>query len=257
MKMPFELITVACLSDNYAFIAHETLSGATVLVDIPESQPILKILGDKGWILSDIIITHHHNDHIQGLTEVLAVHPARVIGAASDSHRLPPLDLTVCEGDTVDIGNQTGKIFDVSGHTLGHVAIYFETAKLLFTGDSLMALGCGRLFEGNAERMLNSLRKLAVLDPESLVCSGHEYTSSNARFALSIDPKNKELIKRAKIVGELRAKGLPTVPSSLREELETNPFLRPQSKEIRINLDLQSATDTEVFAEIRSRKDNF
>ncbi len=255
--MSFELITIPCLSDNYAFLAHDEESNKTLLVDVPEAAPIQKVLDQTGWELTDVILTHHHADHVQGLDALCRSHPARIIGAAADQHRLPPLDLAVSEGDFIEIGSQRGEVFDVSGHTLGHIAVYFKSAKILFTADSLMALGCGRLFEGSAPQMWESLSKLSALDPECLVCSGHEYTAANARFALTIEPQNTELQRRAQSISDRRAQNLPTVPSTLGEELSTNPFLRPDSLDIRNNLRMQNATDAQVFAEIRSRKDKF
>ncbi|MEK9878989.1 MAG: hydroxyacylglutathione hydrolase [Paracoccaceae bacterium] len=255
--MSFELITIPCLSDNYAFLAHDEESNKTLLVDVPEAAPIQKVLEQTGWELTDVILTHHHADHVQGLDALCRSHPARIIGAAADQHRLPPLDLAVSEGDFIEIGSQRGEVFDVSGHTLGHIAVYFKSAKILFTADSLMALGCGRLFEGSPPQMWESLSKLSALDPECLVCSGHEYTAANARFALTIEPQNTELQRRAQSISDRRAQNLPTVPSTLGEELSTNPFLRPDSLDIRNNLRMQNATDAQVFAEIRSRKDKF
>ena len=255
--MSFELITIPCLSDNYAFLAHDEESNKTLLVDVPEAAPIQKVLEQTGWELTDVILTHHHADHVQGLDALCRSHPARIIGAAADQHRLPPLDLAVSEGDFIEIGSQRGEVFDVSGHTLGHIAGYFKSAKILFTADSLMALGCGRLFEGSPPQMWESLSKLIALDPECLVCSGHEYTAANARFALTIEPQNTELQRRAQSISDRRAQNLPTVPSTLGEELSTNPFLRPDSLDIRNNLRMQNATDAQVFAEIRSRKDKF
>lgn len=255
--MSFELITIPCLSDNYAFLAHDEESNKTLLVDVPEAAPIQKVLDQTGWELTDVILTHHHADHVQGLDALCRSHPARIIGAAADQHRLPPLDLAVSEGDFIEIGSQRGEVFDVSGHTLGHIAVYFKSAKILFTADSLMALGCGRLFEGSPPQMWESLTKLSALDPECLVCSGHEYTAANARFALTIEPQNTELQRRAQSISDRRAQNLPTVPSTLGEELSTNPFLRPDSLDIRNNLRMQNATDAQVFAEIRSRKDKF
>ena len=255
--MSFELITIPCLSDNYAFLAHDEESNKTLLVDVPEAAPIQKLLEQTGWELTDVILTHHHADHVQGLDALCRSHPARIIGAAADQHRLPPLDLAVSEGDFIEIGSQRGEVFDVSGHTIGHIAVYFKSAKILFTADSLMALGCGRLFEGSPPQMWESLSKLSALDPECLVCSGHEYTAANARFALTIEPQNTELQRRAQSISDRRAQNLPTVPSTLGEELSTNPFLRPDSLDIRNNLRMQNATDAQVFAEIRSRKDKF
>ena len=255
--MSFELITIPCLSDNYAFLAHDTNSKKTLLVDVPEAAPIKRALTETGWTLSDVLLTHHHADHVQGVEELLREHPARVIGANADKHRLPPLDLAVGEGDKIEIGTQKGQVFDVSGHTIGHIAVLFEEAKLLFTADSLMALGCGRLFEGTPGQMWESLSKLTTLDPDCLICSGHEYTATNARFALTIEPQNPALQNRAQRISAMCRKNQPTVPSTLREELETNPFLRPQSADIRHNLTMHDASDAQVFAEIRSRKDKF
>jgi hydroxyacylglutathione hydrolase len=255
--MSFELITIPCLSDNYAFLAHDEESNKTLLVDVPEAAPIQKVLEQTGWELTDVILTHHHADHVQGLDALCRSHPARIIGAAADQHRLPPLDLAVSEGDFIEIGSQRGEVFDVSGHTIGHIAVYFKSAKILFTADSLMALGCGRLFEGSPPQMWESLSKLSALDPECLVCSGHEYTAANARFALTIEPQNTELQRRVQSISDRRAQNLPTVPSTLGEELSTNPFLRLDSLDIRNNLRMQNATDAQVFAEIRSRKDKF
>ena len=178
-------------------------------------------------------------------------------GALADTHRLPALDRALCEGDAINIGSEEGRVIDVSGHTLGHIAFYFPDAGAVFTADSLMALGCGRVFEGTMPMMWQSLSKLAALPPETLVCSGHEYAAANARFALTIDPDNPALAARAKAVFAATQAGLPTVPSRLSEELATNPFLRAADPAIRARLGLEGATDAEVFAEIRRRKDRF
>ncbi|MEM6658826.1 MAG: MBL fold metallo-hydrolase, partial [Pseudomonadota bacterium] len=146
--MPLEIVTVPCLSDNYAFLAHDAVSGQTALVDAPEAAPILNELNARGWDLSHILITHHHWDHVDGLADVLDHHPATVIGAAADAHRLPPLDVQVSDGDSFDIAGEPVQVLDVSGHTVGHVAFYMPDSAAVFTADSLMALGCGRLFEG-------------------------------------------------------------------------------------------------------------
>ncbi|MDP5350518.1 MAG: hydroxyacylglutathione hydrolase, partial [Paracoccaceae bacterium] len=171
-----------------------------------------------GWTLSHVLLTHHHWDHVDGLAGLLADHPATVIGAAADAHRLPPLDIAVTEGDTITIGSDTGTVIDVSGHTLGHVAFHFPDSAVVFTADSLMAMGCGRLFEGTPAQMYASLAKLAALPPETLVCSGHEYTASNAKFALTIEPGNAALISRIEKIETARAQRRPTVPSLLSTE---------------------------------------
>ena len=237
--MTLEIETIPCLSDNYAYLAHDPDTGMTAAIDVPEAAPILAMLDDKEWLLSHVLITHHHADHVDGLPELLENAPARVIGAAADAHRLPPLDIAVEDGDTIIIGNATGHVMDVSGHTVGHIAFHFPESAAVFTADSLMALGCGRVFEGTMEQMWDSLSKLAALPPETTVYSGHEYTQANAA------------------VDAARAKGHPTVPSKLSEELATNPFLRAADPAIQANLDMTGKDPAEVFAEIRRRKDRF
>ena len=255
--MPLEIVTIPCLSDNYAFLAHDAASGETALIDIPEAGPILSELGARGWTLSHVLITHHHWDHIDGLADVLAAHPAKVVGAAADAHRLPPLDLAVAEGDTLTIGGEPVAVFDVSGHTVGHIAYYMPASSAVFSADSLMALGCGRLFEGSAPQMWESLGKLAALPADTIVYSGHEYTQSNGNFAVTVDPGNPDLAARVQDIARARAENRPTVPSSLQLELATNPFLRAEDADIQAHLGMTGATPAEVFAEIRARKDKF
>lgn len=255
--MPLEIVTIPCLSDNYAFLAHDEATGATAVVDVPEAAPILNALAERDWRASHILITHHHNDHIAGLRALAAATGARIIGAAADRHRLPPLDEAVKPGDTVRIGMDAGQVIDVSGHTLGHVAYYFPDSSVVFTADSLMALGCGRLFEGSAEMMWQSLSRLAALPPETMVCSGHEYAQSNARFALTIEPANPALISRSNEIIEARKAGRPTVPTTLSQELATNPFLRANLPEVKALIGMPDASDVQAFAEIRARKDRF
>lgn len=255
--MPLEIVTIPCLSDNYAFLAHDAASGATLCVDVPEAEPIIKTLSQRGWTLSHVLLTHHHADHVQGLKALLTNHPAQVIGARADAHRLPPLDIAVEEGDRISIADQTGDVIDVSGHTIGHIAVHFPDSHAVFTADSLMALGCGRLFEGTPDQMWHSLSKLMALPSETTVYSGHEYTASNAKFALTVDPDNSDLISRSKAIQTARNEGRPTVPSTLADELATNPFLRAADPAIRAHLGLAGATDAAVFAEIRERKDAF
>jgi hydroxyacylglutathione hydrolase len=255
--MPLELVTIPCLSDNYAFLIHDAETGETAVVDVPEAGPIKAELSQRGWHLSHVLLTHHHWDHVDGLADLLADHPARVIGAEADAHRLPPLDQAVSEGDSIAIGDETAQVFDVSGHTVGHIAFYFADSKLLFTADSLMALGCGRLFEGSPDQMFDSLSKLAALPGDTTVCSGHEYTLSNAKFALTVDPDNSALISRVRGVQTARDAGQPTVPTTLAEELETNPFLRGHTEGVQKAVDMVGADPAKVFAEVRKRKDNF
>lgn len=255
--MPFELVTIPCLQDNYAFLLNDDRDGTTLLVDVPEAGPISNMLTLKGWTLSHVLLTHHHWDHVDGLNELLKLHPAKVIGSQADKDRLPSLDIPISEGDELQIGQMSAQVLDVSGHTINHIAVHIAAANVVFTADSLMALGCGRLFEGSPEQMWSSLTKLMALPPETIVCSGHEYTASNAAFAKTVDPNNADLAARSNDIEAKRTKGIPTVPSSLALELATNPFLRAADPNIRAFLGMGDATDAQVFAEIRKRKDNF
>ena len=255
--MPLEIVTVPCLKDNYAFLVHDPDTDETAVIDVPEAAPIQAELDRLGWSLTDILITHHHDDHIAGIEELRDAHAARVTGAAADAHRLPALDREVAEGDTVTIGAEAGEVLDVSGHSVGHIAFYFPASEVAFTADSLMALGCGRLFEGTPEMMWKSLSKIMALPPETTICSGHEYTAANAAFAVTIEPDNAALTARKAQVDSARAKGQPTVPSQLATELATNPFLRAGLDEVKTAIGMSGASDVETFAEIRRRKDNF
>ena len=255
--MPLEIVTVPCLQDNYAFLAHDPASGETALVDAPDAPPILAKLHTLGWKLSHVLLTHHHPDHVDGLPDILVTHPARVIGAKADEHRLPKLDQMVVEGDTFYIGGEPVEVLDVSGHTVGHIAFYMPKSDAVFSADSLMALGCGRLFEGEPAQMWASLSKLAALPNETVVYSGHEYTQSNAKFALTIDPDNADLQDRVADINRARAAEEPTVPSELALEKATNPFLRAADPAIRAQLGMENSEPAAVFAEIRARKDRF
>ncbi|MEM9267768.1 MAG: hydroxyacylglutathione hydrolase [Pseudomonadota bacterium] len=255
--MTSELITIPCRSDNYAFILRCTQTGAVGVFDAPEAAPILDALEARGWGCDTLFITHHHNDHVDGLAEIAAKTGCEVVGAAADTHRIEGITASVVEGDKVHLGALEGHVLNVSGHTIGHVAYHFPKAKAAFTADSLMALGCGRLFEGTAEQMWTSLSKLAALPDETLICSGHEYTEANLAFAETIEPDSPALATRGAAIRAARAKGAPTVPSLLADERATNPFLRATAPDVKAHLGLPEATDAEAFAEIRARKDRF
>ena len=255
--MPLELVTIPCLTDNYAYLIRDQATGQTALVDVPAAGPILEELTKRRWPLHKIFLTHHHDDHVQGTEELVQSTGAAVYGAETDAHRLPSLTHALNEGSEVTVGQTIGRVLEVSGHTMVDLAFWFPSARLAFTADSLMAGACGRLFEGTPAMMWASLSKLAALPAQTVICSGHEYTASNLRFAATIEPDNADLIDRIARVTSAREAGVPTVPSLLSEELATNPFLRVNLPHIKAVLGLQTASDAEVFAELRARKDTF
>ena len=253
--MALELVVIPCLSDNFAYLIRDATSGETALIDAPEAAPILAALQKRGWGLDLILITHHHADHIDGVEEIRAATAAKVLGAAADAHRLPALDRALVEGDEIAIGAERGKVIAVDGHTLGHIAFHFPQSSLLFTADSLMAAGCGRLFEGTPAQMYESLQKLAALPHETRICSGHDYLKGNLAFALALEPDNPLLKFRIETVEEMRREGRLPMPWTLAEELNTNPFLRADL--LKAQLGMEDAEEVSVFAEIRARKDRF
>ncbi len=246
-----------CLSDNYGYLVHDQENDLTAAIDTPDATRIEEALKDKGWKLTHILNTHHHFDHSGGNEVLKKKWGCIIVGSASDAARIPGIDVKVSDGDYFEFGNHKAKVLDVSGHTQGHIAYYFQDDALLFSGDALFALGCGRLFEGSAEQMWNSLQKLIALPDNTMVYCAHEYTQSNARFAITIEPQNQDLQKRVKEINSLRQANKPTVPSNLGLEKRTNPFLRPMSSDLQETLGLVGAPLVEVFAETRLRKDNF
>lgn len=255
--MALELVTIPCLRDNFAFLIRDPATGTVALVDAPEAAPVLAALEFRGWPLDLILLTHHHPDHIQAVPGILAATGAKVWGAGADAHRLPPLDRALAEGDRIAVGQEEGVVIDVPGHTRGHIAFHFPGSGLAFTADSLMAAGCGRLFEGTPEEMWSSLQKLAALPPETLICSGHDYLTGNLRFAASLEPANPALILRIEALEGMRREGRLPMPSRLSEELATNPFLRAGLPGMKAAVGLPDAPPSQVFAEIRGRKDRF
>jgi hydroxyacylglutathione hydrolase len=245
------------LSDNYAYLLYDPDAGASAVVDPGEAGPVLAALRERGRWLDLVLCTHHHGDHTGGNLELKAATGCRVVGPEAERARVPGIDRGVREGDAVEVGGSTLRVIETPGHTAGHVSFHAAGERAVFCGDTLFALGCGRLLEGDAPTMWDSLRKLAALPDETLVCCGHEYTESNARFALSLDPDDEALLARAGEVRQLRAAGAPTVPSTIGEERRTNPFLRAADPRLRARLGLERATEAEAFAEIRRRKDAY
>lgn len=241
------------LLDNYGFLF--AVGDRVVCVDAARADPLLAAARAQGWTITDILLTHHHPDHIDGVAGIVAATGAKVWGNAADAHRLPPLDHAVSPGDTVDIAGAAARVWDVSGHTQDHIAYVFD--GIAFTGDSLMVAGCGRLFEGTPEQMYTSLAQFAALPEGTLIASGHEYTETNLAFALSLEPSNPALISRRAEVSALRAQGSPSVPSPLWVERLTNPFLRADDPALKAATGTSGQSDTETFAAARRAKDAF
>lgn len=252
-----EVYQFPCLSDNYGYLIHDAKHGLTATIDTPEVGPINAALESKGWKLTHILNTHHHYDHAGGNLELKEQWGCTIVGSGPDADRIPGIDVKVSDGDTYDFGDYTAEVFDVSGHTIGHIAFYFASEDMLFSGDALFALGCGRLFEGTPDQMWTSLQKLKALPDATTVYCAHEYTAANAAFALSVEPDNGALKTRVEEIRQLRAEGKPTVPSNLGVEKATNPFLRPDSPHLQDTVGVNGSDLVAVFAETRRRKDNF
>jgi hydroxyacylglutathione hydrolase len=247
-----------CLKDNYGVLIHDSRSGATAAIDAPDADAVIAAARSRGWTLTDLLVTHHHADHTQGIPGVKAAFPEiRVVGPAKEASRIDSLAATVRQGDYVKVGGLEAKVIETPGHTAGHVVYVFEEDEIAFCGDTLFALGCGRVFETSLSVMWDSLMKLAALPGETEVYCGHEYTESNAKFALTIETDNAELRARAGTIAELRAAGKPTLPTTIAQELATNPFLRAEQETVAAAIGMRGADAAEVFAEIRRRKDRF
>lgn len=255
--MALQIDQFMCRSDNFGVLVHDPDSGETALIDAPEERSILEAVERTGWRPTLILTTHHHGDHVEANLALKQRFGLRIVGPKAEAAKIPGIDQTVAEGDVLKFAGEPVHVIATPGHTAGHVSYHFPRSKLAFTGDTLFALGCGRLFEAKAPVMYESLKKLAALPLDTLVYCGHEYTQANARFALTIDPTNSALKERAEEVNSLRAADKPTLPTTIGQELATNPFLRWHDPVIRRNLGMEKASDVEVFAEIRKRKDVF
>lgn len=252
-----EIQQLPVLNDNYIYLIHAPYSRETAVVDPAVAEPVLDYLHQKNWPLKYIFNTHHHADHIGGNLVLKQQTGCHIIGSETDRQRIPGIDQGVIEGEQLQLGKHSIHVIECSGHTQGHIAFYIPDAHALFCGDTLFAIGCGRLFEGSAAQMLQSLKKFTALPAETKIYCAHEYTAANAQFALSVEPNNTALQQAIVDVKQLRAKNLPTVPTTLKQEIATNPFLRADSLEIRQTLAMQGATDLAVFTEIRERKNRF
>lgn len=246
-----------CRSDNFGVLIKGGASGQTSLIDAPEERAILAAIERTGWTPSTILVTHHHGDHVEANLALKERYGLKIVGPAKEADRIPGIDQTVEDGDSFDFDGETVEVIGTPGHTAGHVTYHFPQSGVAFVGDTLFAMGCGRLLECGPQVMFDSLSKLTGLPPQTRIHCGHEYTLANARFAVTVDPENVALEHRLREVEALRAAGKATLPTTIGEELATNPFLRWGDGAIRKTLGMEDAEDWQVFAEIRSRKDNF
>jgi hydroxyacylglutathione hydrolase len=252
--MPAQTHLFLCLKDNYGVLLHDPTSGATAAIDAPEAAPVETALKTTGWRLSDILVTHHHADHTGGIAELKQRHGCRVVAPHGEAARIPLVDATVREDDEVQVGSLRGRVLETPGHTAGHISYFFPTDKLAFVGDTLFSIGCGRVIEGTAEMMWQSLLKLRALPDDTRIYCGHEYTKANVRFAKTVEPGNAALKARETEVEKLLAAGQPTIPSTMRAEKAANPFLRADLPAVASSVGLVGSPAWKVFAEIRERK---
>ena len=246
-----------CRSDNFGLLVHDPVSGCTASIDTPDGDTIKAELERRGWQLSHIFNTHHHYDHVPGNEFLKQETGCIIVGCKNDAHRIPGIDVQLQDGETSAFGSQTMTLLETPGHTLGSVCFYMEPDMVLFTGDTLFSMGCGRMFEGSREVMWHSMQKIIALPDATQIYCGHEYTLSNAEFALEIEPGNKALQKRAKEVRDLRRARKDTLPVDLGTEKATNPFLRPHSLDIQKYFNLEGRPEAEIFGAMRELKNDF
>jgi hydroxyacylglutathione hydrolase len=252
--MAAEIRTFPCLSDNFGYLIHDPVTKATASIDAPEAGPIIKALEREGWTLTDILITHHHHDHVGGVAELKRKYGCRVVAPHDKTTKIANVDLRAAHGDVVKVGELLARVLETPGHTLDHVSYVFDNDKTLFAADTLFSIGCGRVFEGNHPMMWESLLKLRALPDDFKLYCGHEYTASNVKFALTVEPDNLALQARAAQVTKLRAENQPTIPVLLGEEKKANVFLRADDPAVAAKLHMKGAAAADVFAELRERK---
>ncbi|MCJ8324902.1 MAG: hydroxyacylglutathione hydrolase [Rhizobiales bacterium] len=252
-----QIIQIPCLQDNYAVLIHNDATGETILFDAPEHDAIAKVLTANGWNLTAILLTHYHLDHIQGVSSLMAQFGGTIYGSAINSAGLGFALQTIDETGQLTVAGLDIQIFDTPGHKSDHICFYVAQLKMAVVADVIFSLGCGRLLDGSAAQLFNSIQKLQNLPDDTMLYCGHEYTASNGQFARAVEPNNVALRARLAEVKTLRNQGKPTLPTSLAAEQASNPFLRTNSAEIRQNLNMPHATELEVFTKLRQMKDNF
>lgn len=252
-----ELSVIPCLSDNYAFLIHEHNNDLTAVIDTPDVRAIENALNERHWKLTHILNTHHHWDHAGGNLEFKKKTNCTIVGPRADAERIPGVDILVGEGDIYEFGDLRATVYDTPGHTKGHIVYHFADEGVAFVGDTLFAMGCGRLFEGTPEQMWESLQKISQWPDDTKIYCAHEYTQNNGNFALTVEPDNQDLINRMEKVNDLRSRGKPTIPTTIGLEKKTNPFLRPMSRNIQKSIHMQNAPLVDVFAKIRQLKNQY
>jgi len=252
-----QITPIPCLTDNYAYIINDNISKKVGVVDPSEASPIISFLNKNKLKLNYILNTHHHFDHIGGNNELKKLFNAKVVGFFGDKHRIPGIDITLKDNEKWTFGNSLVKILHIPGHTLGHICFFFEKEKIVFTGDTLFSLGCGKIFEGDHIQMLKSLNKIKELPKDTKIYCGHEYTYKNAEFCIKYDTGNADLKKKFEIIKKLRLQNLPTIPTTLEDELSSNIFLRCDQNDLKIKLNMQNQEDYKVFRKVRDLKDGF
>jgi hydroxyacylglutathione hydrolase len=255
--MPAEIRLFRCRSDNYGVLLHDPDSGATAAIDAPEAAPIEAALNETGWTLTDILVTHHHADHTDGIRTLKDKYKCRVVAPAAEASKIPAVDETVREGDKVSVGTLSANVIETPGHTSGHIAYWFHADKIAFVGDTLFSIGCGRVIEGTPEQMWRSLVKLRDLPNDTEIYCGHEYTAANVKFARTIEPNNKALAAREAETKQQVSRNEPTIPVTIGEEKKANPFLRADLAEVAKGIGMAGKPAAQVFAEIRERKNKF
>ena len=252
--MAAEIRLFPCLTDNFGYLIHDPTTKATASIDAPEAAPVLRALEREGWTLTDILITHHHHDHVGGVAELKQKYGCRVVAPHDEAAKIANVDLRVGEGDVVKVGGLLARVLETPGHTLDHISYVFDNNKALFAADTLFSIGCGRVFEGDYPMMWDSLLKLRALPDDFKLYCGHEYTAANVKFALSVEPDNPALQARAEQVARLRADNKPTVPTLLGEEKKANVFLRADEPSVAAGVRMKGRPPAEVFGELRERK---
>ena len=252
--MAAEIRIFPCLSDNFGYLIHDPATRATASIDAPEAAPILKALEREGWTLTDILVTHHHGDHVGGIKELKQKYNCRVVAPHDKSAQIADVDLRVAQGDVIKVGSLLARVLETPGHTLDHISYVFDDEHAVFAADTLFSIGCGRVFEGTYPMMWDSLLKLRALPDDFKLYCGHEYTAANVKFALGIEPNNEALKARAEEVAKLRAAGQPTVPTLLGDEKKANVFLRADEPSVAASVRMKDRSAAEVFGELRERK---